>query len=72
MDAQTWDAMTGVAGWLPVIATVETLAMLLALRAFFPSVQNKVRTPVSVVPSNTHNRGNGALLNELMTSKFPL
>ena len=72
MDAQAWDARTGVAGWLPVIATVETLTMLLVLRAFFPSVQNKVRTPVSVAPSNTDNKGSGALLNELMTSKFPL
>ena len=72
VDAQAWDARTGVAGWLPVIATLETLAMLLALRAFFPLVQNKVRTPVSVVPSYTHNRGNGALLNEPMTSKLPL
>ena len=67
------DAKTGVGGWLPaarVIATLEALAMLLALRAFFPLVQNKVRTPVSVVPSNTDNRRSGALQNELMTSKF--
>ena len=62
VDAQAWDARTGVAGWLPVIATLEALAMLLALRAFFPLVQDKVRTLVSVVPSCTHNRGNGALL----------
>ena len=52
-----------------IIATLEASAMLLAIRAFLPNTQ---RTKLVVIPSYTNNRGNGALLNKLMTSKYPL
>ena len=55
-----------------VIATLEALAMLLAVRAFFPLADPARRTRLVVVPSYTDNRGNGALLNKMMSSKFPL
>ena len=55
-----------------VIANLEALAMLLAIRAFFPDVQEAKRTKLVVIPSYTENRGNGALLNKLMSSKYPL
>ena len=55
-----------------VIATLEALAMLLAVRAFFPNTQAAERTKLVVIPSYTDNRGNGALLNKLMSSKYPL
>ena len=55
-----------------VIATLEALAMLLAIRAFFPNAQEAKRTKLVVIPSYTDNRGNGALLNKLMSSKYPL
>ena len=46
--------------------------MLLAVRAFFPNAQGTQRTKLVVIPSYTDNRGNGALLNKLMSSKYPL
>ena len=55
-----------------VIATLEALAMLLAVRAFFPKVQGTQSTRLVVLPSYTDNRGNGALLNKLMSSRYPL
>ena len=54
-----------------VIATLEAIAMLLAVRAFFPNTQAAERTKLVVIPSYTDNRGNGALLNKLMSSKYP-
>ena len=55
-----------------VIATLEALAMLLAVRAFFPKGQADRRRKFAVIPSYTDNRGNGSLLNKLMSSKYPL
>ena len=55
-----------------VIATLEALAMLLAVRAFFPKTQGTQRTKLVVIPSYTDNRVNGALLNKLMSSKYQL
>ena len=46
--------------------------MLFAVRAFFLDAQRTKRTKLVVIPSYTHNRGNGALLNKLMSSKYPL
>ena len=59
-------------GTARVIATLEALAMLLAVRAFFPDAQRTRRTKLVVIPSYTDNRGNGALLNKLMSRKYPL
>ena len=55
-----------------VIATLEALALPLALRAFYPSLPSGVRTKIVLVPSITDNRGNGSLLNKLMTNRYPL
>ena len=55
-----------------IIATLEALAILLAVRSFFPLADPARRTRLVVIPSYTDNRGNGALLNKLMSSKFPL
>ena len=52
-----------------VIATLETLTMLFAVRAFFPGIQENKRTQLTKVPSYTDNRGNDSLLNKLMSSK---
>ena len=46
--------------------------MLLAVHSFFPKGQADGRTKLAVIPSYTDNRGNGSLLNELMSSKHPL
>ena len=46
--------------------------MLLAVRAFFPNAQRTLKTKLVVIPSYTDNRENGALLNKLMSSKYPL
>ena len=54
-----------------VIATLEALAVLVALKLWFGEVPNSQQTRVTMVPSLTDNRGNGALLNKLMTTKFP-
>ena len=53
-----------------VISTLEGLAILIALKLFCGSTSTD-RKKVSVAPTWTDNRGNGALLNKLMTSKFP-
>ena len=55
-----------------VTATLEALAMLLAVRSFFPKSQADRRTKLAVIPSYTDNRSNGSLLNKLMTSKYRL
>ena len=55
-----------------VISTLEALAVLLSLKVFFgdaPPVRGK--TKVMVAPTWTNNRGNGSVLNKLMTTKFP-
>ena len=54
-----------------VIATLEAPAVLVALKLWFGEVPNSQQTRVTWVPSLTDNRGNGALLNKLMTTKFP-
>ena len=45
--------------------------MLVALKLWFGEVPKQQQTRVVMVPSLTDNRRNGALLNELMTTKFP-
>ena len=52
------------------IATLEALAVLDALKLWFGEVPRQQQTRVVMVPSLTDNRGNGALLNKLMTTKF--
>ena len=55
-----------------VIATLEALGLLLALMAFGPG-QKLSNTSLTVqVSAFTDNRGNGYVINKLMTTKFPL
>ena len=55
-----------------VIATLEALAVLISLKAFFGNVDpGGKKTRVQVVPTWTDNRGNGSVLNKLMTTRYP-
>ena len=55
-----------------VISTLEALAVLLSLKVFFGDAPPVRRiTKVMVAPTWTDNRGNGSVLNKLMTTKFP-
>ena len=53
-----------------VISTLEASAILIASKLFYGSTSAD-RKRVTVAPTWTDNRGNGALLNKLMTTKFP-
>ena len=54
-----------------VISTLEALAVLISLKLFFGNEPKKGRTKVQVIPTWTDNRGNGSVLNKLMSTKFP-
>ena len=55
-----------------VIATLEALGLLLALLAFGPG-ESLDNTALKIqVPAFTDNRGNGYVINKLMTTRFPL
>ena len=54
-----------------VISTLEALALVIALKIRFGQDPDPDETRVIVVPSITDNRGNGAVLNKLMSTKFP-
>ena len=54
-----------------VISTLEAFAMLVALKLRFGQDPDPEGTPVLIVPSKTDNRGNGAALNKLMSTRFP-
>ena len=54
-----------------VIATLEALAVLVALKVFVCRSPREHRTRVQVAPTWTDNRGNDSALNKLMTTKFP-
>ena len=54
-----------------VISTLEALALVIALKLRFGQDPDPDETRVIVVPSITDNRGNGAVLNKLMSTKFP-
>ena len=80
VDAQASSNKTDIGGWFPaigpdgsidIIATLEALAVLVALKLWFGEVPKQQQTRVVMVPSLTDNRGNGALHNKLMTTKFP-
>ena len=55
-----------------VIATLESLAVLLALKAFYGSGPREARQKVRLQPTWTDNRGNGAALNKLMSTHYPI
>ena len=54
-----------------VISTLEALAVLVSLKAFYGSEAPEHGTKVTVAPTWTDNRGNGSALNKLMTTRFP-
>ena len=54
-----------------VISTLEALAILVALKFRFGNVADTEDKRVLIVPSVTDNRGNGAALNKLMSTRFP-
>ena len=54
-----------------IISTLESLAVLVALKLLYGETTRKRHTRVQIVPAITDNRGNGALLNKLMSTKFP-
>ena len=54
-----------------VISTLEALAVLIALKLQYGEEPGRTKTRVTIAPSLTDNRGNGAALNKLMTTKFP-
>ena len=54
-----------------VIATLEALAVLVSLKAFYGNNPSEGGTKVQVMPTRTDNRGNGAALNKLMTTRYP-
>ena len=45
--------------------------MLVALKLQYGEEPGRTKTRVAIAPSLTDNRGNGAALNKLMTTKFP-
>ena len=54
-----------------VISTLEALAVLVALKLKFGEKPDVDDTRVLIVPSVTDNRGKRAVLNELMSTRFP-
>ena len=54
-----------------VISKLEALAILVALKLRFGEQLESDDTSVLIVPSITDNRGNGAVLNKFMTTRFP-
>ena len=55
-----------------VIATLEALGLLLALLAFGPREHVNDTCLTVQVPAFTDNKGNGYVVNKLMTTRFPL
>ena len=54
-----------------VMSTLEAFAMLVALKLRFGQDPEPDDTRVLIAPSITDNRGNGAALNKLMSTRFP-
>ena len=54
-----------------IISTLEALAVLVALKLRYGEEPGRSKERVRIAPTLTDNRGNGAALNKLMTTKFP-
>ena len=54
-----------------VISTLESLAVLVALKLLCVETTREKHTRVQIAPTITDNRGNGALLNKLMSTQVP-
>ena len=55
-----------------VVATLEAFALLVALKAFHGNDPEECEKKVRVLPTWTENRRNGAALNKLMSTRYPL
>ena len=54
-----------------IISTLEALAVLVALKKYYGEEPTTNRSSIRIVPTMTDNRGNGAALNKLMTTRYP-
>ena len=54
-----------------IISTLEALAVLVALKVCYGGEPRRNRSSIRIVPTTTDNRGNGAALNKLMTTRYP-
>ena len=54
-----------------IISTLEAFAVIIALKLRYNQERDGSLTKVSIVPTVTNNKGNGAALNKLMSTKFP-
>ena len=54
-----------------IISPLEALAVVVALKVYYGDVPGSGRSRFRVVPTTTDNRGNGAALKKLMTTKYP-
>ena len=52
-----------------IISTLEALAVVVALKVYYGEEPRKDRSRIRIVATTTDNRGNGAALNKLMTTK---
>ena len=55
-----------------VIATLESLAVLLALKALYTTGTEASRRKIRLQPTWTDNRGSGAALNKLVSTQYPI
>ena len=53
-----------------IISTLKALAVLVALKLRYGEEPGRSKERVRIAPTLTDNRGNGAALNQLMTTKF--
>ena len=54
-----------------IISTLEALAVLLSQKLFEARQPEGQRSRVTILPTWTDNRGNGSVLNKLMTTRYP-
>ena len=54
-----------------IISTLEALAVLLSVKLFAAQQPEEQRKRVTILPTWTDNRGNGSVLNKLMTTRYP-
>ena len=54
-----------------VISSLEALAVLVASMLYCGSEEQEHRSSIRIVPTITDNRGNGSVLNKLMSTKYP-
>ena len=54
-----------------LISSLEALAIIIALKVFFPAKGTDSKKSINLVPTWTDNRGNGSALNKLMSTRYP-